>query len=142
MEKIKKFIQPVICVLSLVFLFVCPFITGDFGYGVEASFSGFIMASNTYIGFLLIVLPVLLILASFSPKYSSKKSKWSVVIPAILIVSWLATVLYAKFFLSGVADSAIGSGAYLSLICYVALLVYGFIFHRKEFDEIIEKVKK
>jgi len=87
-------------------------------------------------------LPVLLILASFSPKYSAKKSKWSVVIPAILIVSWIGTVLYAKFFLSGVDDSALGSGAYLSIICYVALMAYGFIFHRKEFDEFVDKVKK
>ena len=141
MKQIKKYIQPVVCVLSLVFLFMFEFIDGDFGYGVGLAFKGITMANCTYFGYLLIILPILLILSSFMPKYEAKKGKWSVVIPAICIISWIVTVLFAKFIMSA-SESSLSSGAWLTLICYVALLVYGLIFHKDEFDKLIDNVQK
>ena len=61
MEKIKNHLQPIIAAVSLVALFFLPFVDCSYGYGISNNFSGFIMAMNTYIGYLVVLLPVVLI---------------------------------------------------------------------------------
>ena len=142
METIKKWVQPAICVISLIALFVFPFVDCDYGYGVGNTFTGFTMAMNTYIGYLLILLPVVLILSNFLPQYASKKTLLSIATPVLCIVCWILSVFFAKTFVSGLADSTLAIGAYITLICYIALLVYAILVYRKEIMELIESLKK
>ena len=142
MTKIKTYFQPILCVASLISIFAFPFVDNDYGYGVSNSFSGFTMASQTYIGYLLFLLPAILFLVSFLPQYSEKKPKLSLLIPAICIVSWLVTVVYTKLFLSSISDSTLAIGAYSSLICYIVLEIYAVLTYRSTLDEILNSLKK
>lgn len=141
MEQLKKYIQPVICAVSLIALFVFPFVNCDYGYSIESNFNGFTMAMQTYIGYLLVLLPFVLLLASFSPKYAAKKPLLSLAVPPLCIISWLLTVLFAKTFVANLADSTLASGAYITLICHIILTAYGCLTYRKELNKIISEIK-
>ena len=137
----KKFIQPIIAAVSLVSLFVFPFVSNDFGYGVENSFNGFTVAMNTYIGYLMILLPLVLVIAPFTPKYQAKLPILSLATPVLCIVSWLLCVIFAKTFVASLADSTLAIGAYITLICYIVLAVYGFITYRSTLSQLINELK-
>ena len=141
MEAIKKYIQTIICGVSLVVLFFCPFVNCDYGYYVETEFTGFTMAMNTYVGYLMVVLPAAMAIAPFHPKYKEKVPLFSLVIPPLCIVAWLLTMLFAKTFVSGLAESTLAFGAWLTLGCYIALTVYGCLNYRKELAQIIAELK-
>lgn len=130
LKKFEKYIQIGVSAFSLIALFLFEFVNCNYGYGVEGTFTGFTMAMNTYIGYLLILLPVVLILSHFVPKYAAKKPLLSVATPALCIVSWLLTVIFAKTFNSQLSDSTLASGAYITLICYIVLGVYGVLIYK------------
>ncbi len=142
MQIIKKHIQTVICVISLISLFIFPFVNCDYGYNVENTFTGFTMAMNTYIGYLLIVLPLALIVSNHLPQYAHKKTLLSIATPILCIVSWLLTVVFAKTFVKSLADSTLAIGAYITLICYIILTVYAIAVYKKEIKELIDSIKK
>ena len=143
-EIIKKYgmyIQIGLSAFSLIALFIFPFVNLDYGYSVESNFNGFTMAMNTYIGYLLVLLPLVLIAAYFVPKYVAKKPFLSVVIPVACIVAWLLTVVFAKTFNSEFSDATLSAGAYATLISYILLAIYGFIAHNEVVGELIEIIK-
>ncbi len=137
LKKYEKYIQIVLCGLALIALFFFPFVNCDYGYSVENTFTGFTMAMNTYIGYLLILLPVVLILSHFVPKYEKKRPLLSVAVPVLCIVSWLLTVLFAKTFNSQLSDSTLTTGAYLTLVCYIVLAVYGVLMYKNVIIELL-----
>lgn len=141
MAKIKNYLQPIIAAVSLVALFFLPFVDCSYGYGISNNFSGFIMAMNTYIGYLLVLLPAVLIAMPFVPKWAAKKELLSVAIPLLCVIAWLLTVLFAKTFVSSIASSSLDSGAFITLICYVALLAYGVVTNLDFVKSIINKIK-
>ncbi|MBR5157296.1 MAG: hypothetical protein IKW59_05975 [Clostridia bacterium] len=141
MQKLKTYFQPIMCVILLIILLALPFVDNDYGYGVSNSFTGFTMAAQTYIGYLLFLLPILLLSISFSPKYETAKPKLSLLIPALCIISWLITVIYAKLFIASVADSSLSVGAYSSLICCIILEVYAVLTYRSTAKELLESLK-
>ncbi len=138
----KKYIQTFLAALSLICLFFYPFVNNDYGFGIENSFSGFTVAMNTYIGYFMIILPLVLIIAPFTPKYQAKLPILSLAIPVLCIVSWLLCVLFAKTFVASLADSSLASGAYITLICYVVLAVYGVITYRSTLTQLINELKE
>lgn len=99
------------------------------------------MAMNTYIGYLLVLLPAVLAIAPFHPQYAVKVPLFSLVIPPLCIVSWLLTVLFAKTFVAGLADSTLAFGAWFALGCYGVLTAYGCLKYRKELAQIIVELK-
>lgn len=141
LKKYGMYIQIGLSAFSLLSLFIFPFVNLNYGYSVENNFNGFTMAMNTYIGYLLIVLPLVLIASYFVPKYAAKQPLLSVAIPVVCVVSWLLTVVFAKTFNSQLSDSSLASGAYITLICYILLAVYGFIVHKDAVSEIIKLIK-
>ena len=141
LKKYGMYIQIGVCVISLISLFIFPFVNLDYGYSVENNFNGFTMAMNTYIGYLLILLPIVLIASYFVPKYAVKQPLLSVAIPVVCIFAWILTVIFAKTFNSQLSDSTLASGAYITLICYIILAVYGFIVHKDAVTEIIKSIK-
>lgn len=128
----KKYIQPLLAGVALVSLFIFPFCTGGYGFRLN----GFTVAMNTYIGYLLIALPAVLLVAPMSPKYQAKLPRLSLIIPVLCIVSWLLCVLFAKTIVSDLTDTSLAIGAYITLVCYIALAVYGFITYRSAFDQL------
>lgn len=138
----KKFIQPIIAGVSLISLFIFPFVNNDYGYNVGNSFNGFTVAMNTYIGYLMILLPLVLVVAPFIPKYQAKLPLLSLATPVICIVSWLLCVLFAKTFVANLANSTLAIGAYLSLICYIALAIYGFTTYRSVLSQLVSEFKR
>lgn len=138
----KKFIQPTLSAISLISLFIFPFVSNNFGYGVKNSFNGFTVAMNTYIGYLMIILPLVLAIASFTPKYQEKLPILSLATPVLCIISWLLCVLFAKTFVDNLADSTLAIGAYITLICYIALMAYGFITYRATLTQLITQYKE
>lgn len=139
--KYGKYIQIGISALSLLSLFVFPFVKLDYGYSVKGSFNGFTMAMNTYIGYLLVLLPIVLIASYFVPKYEAKRPLLSVVIPLICIGAWILTVIFAKTFSSQLSESKLAIGAYITLISYVVLAVFGFVAHKAVVDELLSNIK-
>lgn len=137
MEKMKKYIQPGISAIALLSLFVFDFVK----LGSHSTLSGFTVAMNTYIGYLLIVLPFILLVAPYVPKYQKKLPKLSIVIPALCVVSWLLCVLFAKTFVSNLVNSTLAFGAWITLICYISMGVYGFLTYRAESKQIIEELR-
>ena len=128
----KKYVQPLLAGVALVSLFIFPFCTGGYGFRLN----GFTVAMNTYIGYFLIALPAALLAAPFSPKYQAKLPRLSLIIPVLCIVSWLLCVLFAKTIVSDLTNTSLAIGAYITLICYIALAVYGFITYRSAFDQL------
>lgn len=138
----KKFIQPIISAVSIISLFIFPFVTTDvYGYDT-GSLNGFTVAMNTYIGYLMIILPLVLVIAPFTPKYQAKLPILSLATPVLCIVSWLLCVLFAKTFVANLADSTLAIGAYVTLICYIALGVYGFITYRSTLKQLMDELKE
>lgn len=143
-EIIKKYgmyIQIGLSAFSLISLFIFPFVNLDYGYSIESNFNGFTMAMNTYIGYLLILLPLALIATYFVPKYAAKKPLFSIAIPFVCIVVWLLTVLFAKTFNSQLSDATLSTGAYIALVCYIILAIYGVIAHKEVVTELIDTIK-
>lgn len=141
LKKYGMYIQISLSAFSLISLFIFPFVNLNYGYSVENNFNGFTMAMNTYIGYLLVLLPLVLIASYFVPKYAAKKPLLSVAIPVICIFAWILTVVFAKTFNSQLSDSSLASGAYITLICYIFLAIYGFIAHNEALAEIIKMLK-
>lgn len=136
----KKFVQPVIAAISLIALFVFPFVNVSAGY-YDGSLNGFTVAMNTYIGYLMVILPFVLVAAPFVPKYQAKLPILSLVTPVLCIVSWILCMIFAKNFVANLADSTLAIGAYIILVCYIALGVYGFFAYRAELTELIKGLK-
>lgn len=142
LKKYEKYIQSGLCVFSVIVLLFFPFVDLDYGYGVESNFTGFTMAMNTYIGYLLFLLPIVLVLAHFVPKYQTKKPLLSIAVPVLCIVAWLLTVLFSKTFNAQLSDSTLASGAWLSLISYVLLGVYGVLMYKEVIMELLGSINK
>ena len=137
----KKFIQPIIAAVSLVSLFIFPFVTNDVSGYYAGSLNGFTVAMNTYIGYLMIILPLVLVIAPFNPKYQAKLPILSLATPVLCIVSWLLCVLFAKTFVANLANSTLTTGAYITLICYIVLAVYGVVVYRSTLTQLINELK-
>lgn len=132
----KKYIQPLLAGVALISLFIFPFCSGGYGFRLN----GFVVAMNTYIGYLLIVLPAVLLVAPFSPKYQAKLPRLSLIIPVLCIVSWLLCVIFAKTIVSDLTNTSLAIGAYITLICYIALAVYGFITYRSVVEQLKNEI--
>lgn len=137
----KKWIQPGIAAVSLLCL-LFPFVTVGVEDYYSDSLNGITVAFNTYIGILMIALPLALAAAPFSAKYQAKLPLLSVATPVVCVVAWLLCVLFAKTFVMDSADySNLAFGAYATLICYLALGVYGFVTYKAELKALIDQLK-
>lgn len=141
LKKYEKQIHTILCVFSIIVLLFFPFVELDYGYDIESTYTGFTMAMNTYIGYFLFLLPVALVLAHYVPKYAAKKPLFSVVVPILCIAAWLLTVLFSKTFNSQFSDATLASGAWLSLISYILLGVYGVVMYKDVIVELINYIK-
>ena len=137
----KKYIQPIIAAISLVAMFVFPFVNVSAGY-YNGSLNGFTVAMNTYIGYLMLLFPLVLVLAPFVPKYGEKLPLLTVVTPVLCIVSWILCMVFAKNFVANLADAELAIGAYITLICYIALGVYAVFAYKKELSELLRGLKE
>lgn len=139
----KKYIQPIISAISIISLFIFDFFTNDVAGYYAGSLNGFTVAMNTYIGYLLILLPLILVAAPFAPKYQAKLPILSLATPVLCIVSWILCVIFAKTFTNGIdlANSTLAAGAWITLICYIALGIYAVIVYRAELKELINSLK-
>ena len=129
MEKLRIYIKPILCVIALIAMFM-PFAeyTASTSFSESSvSFSGITVAFTGYVSLLLIVLPVLSLITTFLPQYSGKKEKVSLLLPIICIVCWFIAFLQIDSITVKVSgggietDTTLATGAYIMLICYIAL---------------------
>ena len=142
MDKVKKYIQPALCAVAFIALLVFPYVNNDWGYGIEDTYTGFLIASSTYIGYLQVVLPALLLIVSILPKYEKKRPILSLLIPPVCIIAWCITTFVALNWIDDLADSTLAGGAFVALVCFIALTIYGCIIYRNELKMLIEGLKR
>lgn len=88
MDFIKKNLKTILCVIALISLFlpIATFTIESYGYSEAISLNGIDISTERFIGFLLILCPVLLILSNYISKIKPYENIISIIAPILCIV--------------------------------------------------------
>lgn len=159
-EIAKKHIITILCVISIIALFL-PFakVTAEMdimGYGGSSSknVSGFEVAKAGYLGFILLIGPIVLIAMNYVKQLEPHKGILAIAVPALCFVVLIIVFFQAKKFgLSALGGNdgafdieikaSLGIGFVIAALSYIASIVSGaVIYHNFTLDKAgLEKLK-
>lgn len=88
MDFIKKNLKTILCVIALISLFlpIATFTIESYGYSEKINLNGIDISTERFIGYLLILCPVLLILSNYISKIKQYENIISIIAPILCIV--------------------------------------------------------
>lgn len=140
MELLKKHLLSIICIISIIALFL-PFVSviaEVFGFEETNTASGFDAANKGFLGYLLFLAPILLIAMNYIKQLEKYRGIISLAVPPICIVVLIIVFFQAKNVAVQVdlefvdVSVGIGFGTILAAICYIAMGIIGAKTHGAE----------